>query len=131
MGTKVQSTSMSVYCLPSMNGYDTMAAKEKRLHYRMQIRVPVYLRGVNENGEGFFELSHTLNVSASGAALVCVNPVKIGAPLQVSIPAPLKAKSAGDFENETGFHAKVTRIEDSEKGPSKKICVHFEKLLYE
>ncbi len=117
-------------CSSSLNGYHSMANKEKRSHYRMQIRVPIYIRGKDGNGEDFFELSHTVNVSASGAALICQNPVEIDAPLHVSIPAPLNAGSANNFENETGFHAKVTRIEEGEKGSFKKICVHFEKLLY-
>jgi hypothetical protein len=108
-----------------------MAYQEMRSHYRMQIRVPIYIRGKDENGEVFFELSHTVNVSASGAALVCHRPMEIDSPLRVFIPAPLTANSADNFENETGFHAKVTRIEEGEKGSPKKICVHFEELLYE
>ena len=115
----------------SANGHHSMAHQEKRSHYRMQINVPVYIRGKSEDGKDLFELSHTVNVSASGAMLICKNPFKLNDPLSVSIPAPLNAKTNSLFESEASFPAKVTRIEGGGKESFNKVCVHFDKLLYD
>jgi hypothetical protein len=110
-----------------------MAFTEKRSHYRMQIRVPVFIRGKDENGKDFFELTHTLNVGAGGAALLCQHPLKMDTLLSVTIPAPINPKlnDSMDTNKETPFLAQVTRIEGGDKGSSKKVCVHFNHLLYE
>jgi hypothetical protein len=109
-----------------------MTFREKRSHYRMKINVPVFIQGTDTEGKSFYDLTHTYNVSARGASLSCNHPVKVNDRLIVSIPAPMDFKSESSQEVDSQFNARITRVEnDSPQSPEKRICVQFDRPLYE
>ena len=106
-------------------------ALDRRSYYRLPIRVPIFIKGVDKLGEEFFELTHTVNVSASGACFVSKRELQLDADLMVSIPAPLPSDPHESEEYDFRFPAKIVRVENGTVHPSKKVSVRFTKLLYE
>ena len=108
-----------------------MSISDRREYYRLPIRVPIFIKGIDKNGDEFFELTHTVNVSASGACLVTRRELSTSADLLVSIPAPLSSDVELPGERDFRFPAKVVRLENGLISPSRKVSVRFTKLLYE
>ena len=106
-------------------------ALDRRSHYRLPIRVPIFIKGIDIHGQEFFELTHTVNVSASGACFVSKRELQIDADLMVSIPAPLPSDPQESDEYDFKFPAKIVRIENGTVLPSRKVSVRFTKLLYD
>jgi hypothetical protein len=104
---------------------------DKRAHYRLPIRVPIFLKGVDVKGDEFFELTHTVDVSASGACFLTRRELAIDNDLLVSIPAPVDTNTASLEDYEFKFPAKIVRLDNGSTAPHKKISVRFKKLLYD
>ncbi len=109
----------------------TTPAFDRRSHYRLPIRVPIFIKGIDSQGEEFFELTHTVNVSASGACFVSRRELQVDADLMVSIPAPLPSDQQESEEYDFKFPAKIVRVNNGTTHPSRKISVKFTKLLYD
>ena len=80
-------------------------------------------------GDEFFELTYTVNVSASGACLITKRDLAHSADVLVSIPAPLNSEAGFLDDQDFRFPAKVVRIENGILSPSRKVSVRFTKLL--
>ncbi len=107
-----------------------MSVPERREYYRLPIRVPIFIKGIDKNGDEFVELTHTINVSASGACLITRRDLAQSADLLVSIPAPVS--SAGSPQDQDfRFPAKVIRLENVVANPNRRVSVRFTKILYE
>jgi len=104
---------------------------DRRAHYRLPIRVPVFLKGVDVNGDEFFELTHTVDVSASGACFLTRRELAITNDLLISIPAPVDINTPSQEDYEFKFPAKIVRVDNGSMDPHKKISVRFNKLLYD
>ena len=106
-------------------------AFDRRTYYRLPIRVPIFIKGIDKHGEEFFELTHTVNVSASGACFVSKHELQIDSDMMVSIPAPLPSEPQDSEEYDFKFPARIVRVENGTIYPSKKVSVRFAKLLYD
>jgi hypothetical protein len=104
---------------------------DRRAHYRLPIRVPIFLKGIDVNDDEFFELTHTVDVSASGACFLSRRELGITNDLLVSIPAPVDVNTASPEDHEFKFPAKIVRVDNGLMNPHKKISVRFKKLLYD
>ena len=109
-----------------------MSIPDRREYYRLPIRVPVFIKGIDKNGDEFFDLTHTINVSATGACLITKQDLAYLGDVLVSIPAPVNS-AAGQSENhDFSFPAKVVRLEKGVANPNGRVAVRFiTKLLYE
>ena len=108
-----------------------MAVEDKREYYRLPIRVPIFIKGIDKNGQEFFELTHTINVSASGACFITKQELQPFLDLTVSIPAPINTDSGFHEEYDFKFPARVVRLENGLLNPNKRVSVRFSKLLLE
>lgn len=108
-----------------------MAITERREYYRLPIRVPIFIKGIDKNGDEFLELTHTVNVSASGACLITRRDLAHLADVLVSIPAPVSSDVDLRQDQDFRFPAKVIRLENAVANPNRKVSVRFTKLLYE
>jgi hypothetical protein len=104
---------------------------DRRAHYRLPIRVPIFLKAIDINGAEFIELTHTVDVSASGACFLTRRELGITNDLLVSIPAPVDINTASLEDYEFKFPAKIVRIDNGSMNPHNKISVRFKKLLYD
>ena len=108
-----------------------MSIPDRREYYRLPIRVPVFIKGIDRNGNAFFELTHTVNFSASGACLITKQDLSLSADLLLSIPAPVSTDCGLPEDRDFRFPAKVVRLENGLLNPNKRISVRFTKLLSE
>jgi len=108
-----------------------MSIPDRREYYRLPIRVPVFIKGIDRSGDEFFELTHTVNVSASGACLITRRDLAYSADLLVSIPAPVSSVAGFSEDHDFRFPAKVVRLENGVVNPNRRVSVRFTKLLYE
>jgi hypothetical protein len=108
-----------------------MSAVDRREYYRLPIRVPVFIKGIDHNGDEFLELTHTINVSASGACFITKRALQISSDLLVSIPAPVASDYEPTEEYDFKFPCKLIRLENGVLNPHKRASVIFTRLLYE
>jgi hypothetical protein len=108
-----------------------MSSEDRRQYYRLPIRVPIFVKGIDNRGKEFLELTHTVNVSASGACFVSKLDLDVLSDLMVSIPAPVSTDYGSLEDYDFKFPAKVVRLENGAINPSRKVSVRFSKLLYE
>ena len=74
-------------------------AAERRKHQRLPLSIPVFVRGVDENGKEFLEFATALNISAGGILLATRRSLPKSAGLSLEIPvAPLPADA---FSNQS------------------------------
>lgn len=108
-----------------------MAFPEKRNHYRLNMRVPIFVKGNDSEGNEFFEFTHTVDVSAAGAKFLCQHVPDKDKELVISIPAPVDIKQPAIQDYGSEVPAKIIRIENEFSSPAQKISVKFDKLLFE
>jgi PilZ domain-containing protein len=64
----------------------------KTRHFpRIQLQVPVFLRGTDTSGVDFVELTKTLNISATGACIASAHILRPDQIVQLTIPSPSPA----------------------------------------
>jgi c-di-GMP-binding flagellar brake protein YcgR len=108
-----------------------MSSEDRREYYRLPIRVPIFIKGTDSRGREFLELTHTVNVSASGACFVTKQELQVSGELMVSIPAPVSTDYGSLEDYDFKFPALVVRLENGLINPSRRVSVRFAKLLYE
>jgi hypothetical protein len=69
-------------------------SEESRRYHRINLQVPLFVRGRDAYGEQFLELAKTLNISAQGALLTCQRSLVINETITLTIPAPSLTSSA-------------------------------------
>ena len=109
----------------------TSNSDDRRAHYRLPIRVPIFVKGIDKQGSEYFELTHTIDVSASGACFLSRRPLEIMADLLVSIPAPVDINSNMSENYDFKFPAKIVRIDNGLANSNNRVSVRFAKPLYE
>jgi hypothetical protein len=67
---------------------------ESRRFQRINLQVPLFVRGKDAHGEQFLELAKTLDISALGAFITCPRPLVVGEVVTLTIPAPSITSSA-------------------------------------
>jgi hypothetical protein len=69
-------------------------SEECRRYQRINLQVPLFVRGRDAYGENFLELAKTLNISAVGALLTCQRSLVMNEIITLTIPAPSLTSSA-------------------------------------
>lgn len=116
---------------PNSEQVTLMSIQERREYYRLPIRVPIFIKGIDTSGDEFVELTHTVNVSASGACLITKRELAYSADLLVTIPAPVSPAAGLPEDHYSRFPTKVVRLESGSVNTNRRVSVRFTKLLYE
>jgi hypothetical protein len=85
----------------------SVPAMERRRWDRLPISIPLFVRGVNSNGEEFLEFSTALNLSAGGVLLAMRSYLEAGMTISVEVPPSLHQPQLP--RPSWRFHAKVLR----------------------
>jgi hypothetical protein len=74
-----------------------MSSSERRIDTRVQVRVPLRFRALNNPG-ATEQLAESENISQRGIFLSTIVPLKIGTPVEVSLrmPPEIAGRSGGD-----------------------------------
>ncbi len=67
---------------------------ERRRFPRIHLQIPLFIRGRDAHGEQFVELAKILDVSGLGAFITSPRPLRVGAVVTLTIPAPSITSSA-------------------------------------
>ena len=67
---------------------------ERRRFQRINLQVPLFVRGKDAHGEQFLELAKTLDISGLGAFITCPRPLVVNDVVTLTIPAPSITSSA-------------------------------------
>jgi len=70
------------------------AYEERRRFQRINLQVPLFIRGKDAYGEQFLELAKTLDISAIGAFVTSPRPLAMNDVVTLTIPAPSITSSA-------------------------------------
>lgn len=86
--------------------------EERRRSKRMDLQVPLFVRGRNASDDQFMELAKTLDISAVGAFIVCPLSVTVAGTVTLTIPAPSITSNALVPTGMPPIQAKVTRRQE-------------------
>jgi hypothetical protein len=86
---------------------------ERRRFQRINLQVPLFIRGKDAYGEQFLELAKTLDISGIGAFLTSPRPLAINEIVTLTIPAPSITSSALVPAGMPPIQARVKRKQDA------------------
>jgi hypothetical protein len=100
---------------------------ERRRSQRIRLQVPLFLRGTDDAGSEFVDLTKTVDISATGASLACRRGLHTNQLLRLTIPVSSDS-SSGLIPAETPpIQARVRRM--TEAGDTHLVAVEFLKAL--
>ncbi len=94
-----------------LEGVAKVSAAERRGSTRLRLQMPMFLRGLNKQGEEFLELAKTLDISAGGAYLACSRMLQGNDLITLTIPAPPPSSSGLIPAGNPPMQARVRRVE--------------------
>ncbi|HET9399551.1 MAG TPA: PilZ domain-containing protein [Candidatus Acidoferrales bacterium] len=95
-----------------------------RIERRVEVHLPVEIRGKDNAGRPFAETSRTENVSRRGAALMVSAEIAEGATVEIRIPLP-PAQNSAQGETEFSTSGRVVHVYSSTPGSSRVIGIQF------
>jgi hypothetical protein len=100
---------------------------ERRQSFRLKLQIPLFLRGSDDSGAEFVDLTKTLDISTTGACVVTRRALQIGRVVRITIPVSSE-QGSGLIPAETPpIQARVRRA--GEIGETHTIGVEFLKPL--
>ena len=93
----------------------TKSGSERRKHQRLPLSIPVFVRGIDQDGKEFLEFATALNISAGGILLATRRSLPRSTNLALEIPvAPLPPNSITP-QSVRSLKAKLIRITHGER----------------
>ena len=86
---------------------------ERRRFQRINLQVPLFIRGRDAQDEQFIELAKTLNISALGAVVASPRALAINGVVTLTIPAPSITSSALVPSGMPPIQARVKRQQEA------------------
>ena len=71
-----------------MSTTQTVTQRERRIDRRVQVHLPMFIKGTDGTGKNFQDTAQSVNVSRRGAAFILDRQVEKGANLEIRIPVP-------------------------------------------
>jgi hypothetical protein len=68
--------------------------EERRAAQRIQLQIPLFIRGNDSQGQQFMELAKALNISSLGALITCPRPLALNGVVTLTVPAPSISSTA-------------------------------------
>jgi PilZ domain len=100
---------------------------ERRRSPRLRLQVPLFLRGIDDSGAEFIDLTKTVDISATGAFLACRRGLRTNQLLRLTIPVASESFSGLIPAETPPIQARVRRV--CEAGDSQLVGVEFLKAL--
>jgi hypothetical protein len=86
---------------------------ERRRYQRIQLQIPLFIRGKDAHGEQFMELAKTLDISALGAFVASPRSLTINGFITLTIPSPSITSSGLVPAGMAPIQAKVRRQQEA------------------
>jgi hypothetical protein len=101
------------------------AFEDKRRLRRIQISLPIRVRGTNSEGIEFEEMSRSIDVNGDGALFLLKQDLKKGMRLKLSLPLPRSMQKTPASKPVYETDAIVVRIEASDELGASRVAVRF------
>ena len=101
----------------------TEIGQDRRRAKRIEIQIPLFIRGRDAHDDRVMELAKTLDISSVGALIVCPISINLGHSVTLTIPAPAITSSALVPAAMQPIQARVTRRQET--GDAQLIGVEF------
>jgi PilZ domain len=101
------------------------AFEDKRRLRRIQISLPIRVRGTNSDGIPFEEMSRSIDVNGDGALFLLKQNLKRGMRLNLSLPLPRSMQKTPASKPVYETEAIVVRIEASDDPGASRVAVRF------
>ena len=88
---------------------------ERRRHQRLPLSIPVFVRGMDQEGKEFLEFATALNISAGGILLATRRSLPKAANLSLEIPVAPLAPAASSTQSVRSLKARLVRITHGER----------------
>jgi len=105
-----------------VSGASSVATPERRRERRIDIRLPIHVRGKDADGADFEERTSSENICRGGVAFVTRRKLGHGTSLEIRIPLPA---SAGAVEDEFSTVGRVVHVKNAEADAGLYIGVEF------
>lgn len=99
--------------------------QDQRKLRRIQISLPIRVRGTNAEGIPFEETSRSIDVNANGVLFSLKQEVKKGARLKLSLPLPRSMQKTAASKPVYETEAVVVRIEADDDPGMRRVAVRF------
>jgi len=93
----------------------TISGADKRQWQRLAVPVPIFVRGVDEQGKGFLEFSTALNISQGGVLLVTRRFLSNASKISLEIPQPPVPKHMASKIRMRNLKARVIQVTNSDR----------------
>ncbi len=88
---------------------------ERRKHQRLPLSIPVFVRGVDQDGKEFLEFATALNISAGGILLATRRSLPRSSSLSLEIPVAPLPPTAASTQSVRSLKARLVRITHGER----------------
>lgn len=88
----------------------TATWSERRKHQRLPLSIPVFVRGVDQEGKEFLEFATALNISAGGILLATRRNLPKSSQLSLEIPVAPMPTTAASQQSVRSLKARMVRI---------------------
>jgi c-di-GMP-binding flagellar brake protein YcgR len=105
-----------------VSGASTVATPERRRERRIDIRLPIHVRGKDAEGAEFEERTSSENICRGGVAFVTRRKLGHGTTLEIRIPLPA---STGTAEDEFSTVGRVVHVKNVDADAGLYIGVEF------
>lgn len=103
----------------------TGASKDKRKSPRVQVSLPVRVRGIDAQGLKFEEVTHSIDLSRDGVLFLLKQAVSRGMRLDLSLPLPRGMQKTGASHSVYRTIGIVVRVKPTGTSGSFEIAVRF------
>jgi hypothetical protein len=107
-----------------MTSAENSSVLNMRVERRVEVHLPVEIRGKDNAGKPFAETSRTENVSRRGAALIVFAEIGEGADVEIRIPLP-PGQGAAEAEKEFSTVGRVVHVRSATPGAARMIGIQF------
>jgi len=88
---------------------------ERRKHQRLPLSIPVFVRGIDQEGKEFLEFATALNISAGGILLATRRSLPRAAALSLEIPVAPVPDPSTQPQSTRSLKARLVRITHGER----------------
>jgi hypothetical protein len=99
--------------------------EERRRQKRVDVNIPIRVKGADVWGNRFEEVTKSINVSSDGACFLLKHEIKSGSTLELSLPLPRQLQKSVRPKTVYETIGFVTRMEVTETPETFRVAVKF------
>ncbi len=100
----------------------TGTAADRRLQRRIEVGLPLLVRGTDADGTRFEDTSHSYDVSRTGASFVTSRRLEVGMTVEIIIPRTIAGRAS---ENDFVSQAQIVRVESGMEPRELRVGLRF------